>query len=197
VLRGQNSEMSSSRVVALVLAAALGLLSSACSTSGGSEDGSAGMTGTGSIVTVAPADRRDPVDLSGETLDGAALDLADYRGQVVVVNYWASWCGPCRGEAPDLVAAQKRLPSAQFVGLDRNDDPHANALAFTRTFDVPYPSLYDSGGKLLFAFNGAVPPTSLPSTIVLDTAGRVAAVVLGATTTTTLVDLVRDVEAQT
>jgi thiol-disulfide isomerase/thioredoxin len=152
------------------------------------------MTGTGSIVTVAPADRRAPVELSGETLDGSPLDLADYRGQVVVVNYWASWCGPCRGEAPALVAAQKRLPDAQFVGLDRNDDSNANALAFVRTFDVTYPSLYDSGGKLLLALNGAVPPTSLPSTIVLDTAGRVAAVVLGATTTTTLVDLVHDVE---
>jgi thiol-disulfide isomerase/thioredoxin len=194
VLGEQNSQISPLRVVMLVVAAALGLLSSACSTSGGSEDGSAGMTGTGSIVTVAPADRRAPVELSGETLDGMPLDLVDYRGQIVVVNYWASWCGPCRGEAPALVAAQKRLPDAQFVGLDRNDDPNANALAFVRTFDVPYPSLYDSGGKLLLAFNGAVPPTSLPSTIVLDTAGRIAAVVIGPTTTTTLVDLVHDVE---
>jgi hypothetical protein len=59
---------------------------------------------------------------------------------------------------------------------------------------VPYPSLYDSGGDLLLALNGAVPPTSLPSTIVLDASGRVAAVVLGPTTATTLVDLVHDVE---
>ena len=120
---------------------------------------------------MAPSDRHEPVDLSGETLDGSQLDLADYRGQVVVVNYWASWCGPCRGEAPALVEAQRRLPDVQFVGLDRNDDSQANALAFTRTFDVPYPSLYDSDGKLLLAFNGAVPPTSLPSTIVLDAEG--------------------------
>jgi thiol-disulfide isomerase/thioredoxin len=120
--------------------------------------------------------------------------LADYRGQVVVVNYWASWCGPCRGEAPALVAAHKRLHDVTFVGLDRNDDSNANALAFVRTYGVPYPSLYDSGGKLLLAFNGAVPPTSLPSTIVLDAEGRVAAVVLGPTTATTLVDLVHDVE---
>jgi thiol-disulfide isomerase/thioredoxin len=179
------------------MTAVLGLLSTACSITAGSQDGSAGMTGTGSIVTVAPADRRDPVELSGETLDGTPLDVADYRGQVVVVNYWASWCGPCRGEAPALVAAHKQLPRAQFVGLDHNNDLNANARAFVRSYGVPYPSVYDSGGKLLLAFNGAVPPTSLPSTIVLDSAGRVAAFVLGATTTTTLVDLVHDVEAET
>jgi thiol-disulfide isomerase/thioredoxin len=186
----------SSRLVTVVVAVVACLSSTACTTSGGSQDGSAGMTGAGSIVTVSPADRGDPVELSGETLDGGTLDLADYRGQVVVVNYWASWCGPCRGEAPALVAAQKRLPDTQFVGLDRNDDSRANALAFIRTFDVPYPSVYDSEGKLLLAFDGAVPPTSLPSTIVLDTAGRVAAFVLGTITTTTLVDLVHDVTTQ-
>jgi thiol-disulfide isomerase/thioredoxin len=178
----------------VVGAAALTLLTASCATTGGTEDGSAGITGAGSIVTVAPADRGDPVELSGQTLDGGALDLADHRGQVVVVNYWASWCGPCRGEAPALVAAHKRLHDVTFVGLDRNDDSNANALAFVRTYGVPYPSLYDSGGKLLLAFNGAVPPTSLPSTIVLDADGRVAAVVLGPTTATTLVDLVHDVE---
>jgi thiol-disulfide isomerase/thioredoxin len=182
------------RLALLAAAAALTPLVAACSTTSGQQDGSAGITGTGSIVTVAPADRHDPVDLSGETLDGTSLDLADYRGQIVVVNYWAAWCGPCRGEADDLVAAHNQLPGVQFVGLDRNDDSRANALAFTRTFNVPYPSLYDTGGMLL-AFDGAVPPTSLPSTIVLDKDGRVAAFVLGATTTTTLVDLVDDVEA--
>lgn len=179
----------------MLVALTMSLLTAACTTSGGTQDGSAGITGAGSVVTVAPADRHDPVDLSGETLDGKPLDVADFRGQVVVVNYWASWCGPCRGEAPALVAAHQRLKDVPFVGLDRNDDSHANALAFIRTYDVPYPSLYDSGGKLLLAFNGAVPPTSLPSTIVLDAEGRVAAVVLGPTTTTTLVDLVHDVSA--
>jgi thiol-disulfide isomerase/thioredoxin len=189
------SRLSTSRVVAACTAAAAILLTAGCATSQSTQDGSAGMTGAGSIITVAPADRHDPVDLSGETLDGTTLDLADYRGQVVVVNYWASWCGPCRGEAPALVEAHKRLADVQFVGLDRNDDSTANARAFVRTFEVPYPSLYDSGGKLLLAFNGAVPPTSLPSTIVLDTEGRVAAVVLGPTTATTLVDIVHDVQA--
>jgi thiol-disulfide isomerase/thioredoxin len=189
------SRLSPSRVAAACMAAAMILLAAACTTSQTTQDGSAGMTDAGSIITVAPADRHDPVDLSGETLDGATLDLADYRGQVVVVNYWASWCGPCRGEAPALVEAHKRLPDVQFVGLDRNDDSTANARAFVRTFEVPYPSLYDSGGKLLLAFNGAVPPTSLPSTIVLDTEGRVAAVVLGPTTATTLIDIVHDVQA--
>jgi thiol-disulfide isomerase/thioredoxin len=189
------SRLSTSRVVAACTAAAAILLTAGCATSQSTQDGSAGMTGAGSIITVAPADRHDPVDLSGETLDGTTLDLADYRGQVVVVNYWASWCGPCRGEAPALVEAHKRLAHVQFVGLDRNDDSTANARAFVRTFEVPYPSLYDSGGKLLLAFNGAVPPTSLPSTIVLDTEGRVAAVVLGPTTATTLVDIVHDVQA--
>jgi thiol-disulfide isomerase/thioredoxin len=189
--------LASSRLVVLAASVALTLSISACSTSNGETDGSAGITGTGSVVTVAPSDRRDPIEVSGETIDGQTLDLADYRGQVVVVNYWASWCGPCRGEAPSLVEAQEKLPDVQFLGLDRNDDSQANAQAFVRTFDVPYPSLHDGDGKMLLAFDGAVPATSLPSTIVLDATGRIAAVVVGPTTATTLVDLVHDVEAQT
>jgi thiol-disulfide isomerase/thioredoxin len=183
------------RLVVGAALAATALAGAACTTSGTTEGGNGSMTGTGSVITVDPQDRDDQPDLAGETLDGRHLDVADFRGKVVVLNYWASWCGPCRGEAPDLVAAHKRLGDVAFVGLDRNDDSRANALAFVRTFDVPYPSIYDSDGRLLLELYPAVPPTSLPSTVVLDTDGRIAAIVLGPVTTQTLVDLVEDVEA--
>jgi thiol-disulfide isomerase/thioredoxin len=169
------------------------LTATSCSTAGERISGSDGVGATGSVVTVAPAERRGPVSLAGETLDGKHLDLAALRGHVVVVNYWASDCGPCRGEAPALAAAQRQLPHARFVGLDRNSDSLANARAFVRTFDIPYPSVRDRG-NLILAFSGAVPATSIPSTIVLDERGRVAALVLGEVTTTLLVELVHDVE---
>jgi thiol-disulfide isomerase/thioredoxin len=181
---------------ALVAIPAFALAGVGCATSAATQGGNGSITGTGSVITVPPSERDAPPNVVGETLDGQRLDVSDYRGKVVVMNYWASWCGPCRGEAPALVAAHARLgDDVPFVGLDRNGDSKANALAFKRTFGVTYPSLYDSDGSLLLAFNGAVPPTSLPSTVVLDTRGRVAAIVLGATTTTTLVELVHDVSA--
>jgi thiol-disulfide isomerase/thioredoxin len=155
------------------------------------------ISGDGS-VTVTPADQRGaPATFAGKTLDGAPFDVADHLGDVVVVNFWASWCPPCIREAPGLqrVWAEYRTRGVQFVGIDVGDN-RAAAQAHERRFDVTYPSIEDSSGRVLLAFRGTLTPSSRPSTLVLDRDGRVAARVLGRVDATTLRDLVNDTLAE-
>jgi thiol-disulfide isomerase/thioredoxin len=166
--------------------------------SGGSAaSGVSFVSGDGTITVLAAADRPRPVDLSGTTLDGEPLDVAAYRGTVVVVNVWGSWCSPCRAEAPDLQAAYQQLRGrgVAFVGIDTRDDDRAQAKAFQRQFGVTYPSIVDDGGAVLLALRGAASPKAVPTTLVLDTAGRVAARVSGRVGRATLVGLVEDVRS--
>ncbi len=168
---------------------------SADSGAGGGQRGGVGFVAgeDGSTITRIEPDRREPpVDLSGQTLDGERLDIAGLRGAPVVVNVWGSWCSPCRKEAPDLEAAAQRLAvrDVSFVGINTRDEDRAQALAFQRTFEVSYPSLVDTGGALLLSLRGAVAPNAIPTTLVLDDQGRVAARITGATTEATLVGVV-------
>lgn len=174
------------RAIVAVLALLAPLLLAGCSGLQGTEDANF-ITGDGSIVEIAPADRGAPVELTGTSLDEEPIDLADLRGQVVVLNVWASWCNPCRDEAPVLEAASKEVDAA-FVGLLFKDQNLGAAAAFEREFGIDYPSVVDEGQVLAL---GKYAPTSPPSTYVLDEQGRVAAVVSGALTSgVTLEDLV-------
>jgi thiol-disulfide isomerase/thioredoxin len=180
--------------VALVwLACAVGV--SGCS---GSAQGSHGyITGPGTVLTIDPSDREDVPKVAGETLGGSSVDVADHRGEIVVLNIWASWCPPCRAEADDLAEASRRLPDTTFIGIDTNEDDRSAAESFVREHKPPYDSIYDEDGSLMLAFYGMLRPDSLPSTLVLDKEGRIAALVLGPITATTLVGLVHDVESGT
>lgn len=153
------------------------------------------VTGDGSLTEVAPTDRGKPVELAGPDLEGNDLDLADLRGRPVVVVVWGSWCTPCRAEAPEVVAAANELEGrAAFAGIDIRDPSTEQAASFVRGFDVPYPSFYSPDGKALLAFPGTLTPNSIPSFVVLDAQGRVAASIIGQLPSKiTLVEVVEDV----
>ncbi len=135
--------------------------------------------------------------MAGENLAGERVALDDFAGQVVVVNVWGSWCGPCIREAPHLVEAAQELDGDEvaFLGINTRDLSRDPALAFERKYDLPYESIYDPAGEVLLAFRGTIPPSAIPSTLVIDRDGRIAARVLGEVTASTLVGLVEDVLA--
>jgi thiol-disulfide isomerase/thioredoxin len=128
----------------------------------------------------APGSRPAAPRVSGTTLTGAKFSLAALRGSVVVLNFWGSWCAPCRREAPDLAALATYFKTAKvrFIGDDVQDSP-ANALAFQRTFNVGYPSLNDPGEQVALAFHGAVPPVGIPTTLLIDSSGHIAGRIVG------------------
>ncbi len=182
---------------ALAALACLALVAG-CSNQIGSSGDQGYVAGRGIITTLAVADRDKPSEVSGRTIDGEELSLDDYAGQVVVVNVWGSWCAPCRAEAPMLAAAARDLAKQDvaFLGIDSRDPSESAARAFVRRFDIPYPSIYDQQGRTLLAFRGTLNPNAIPSTVVIDREGRVAASVLGEISRTTLYDLVEEVSAK-
>ena len=143
-------------------------------------------------ATFAPADRAAMPAIAGPTLDGSTLDLASLRGKVVVLNAWASWCTPCRTEIPAFVelATGSDPADVAVVGLNVEDDDTA-ARAFVRDFGMPYPSIVDADGSLLQTVPD-VPPSALPSTVVLDRDGRIAARFVGEADTDELSQIVHD-----
>jgi thiol-disulfide isomerase/thioredoxin len=181
------------------LAGAVLLLAGLLAGCSGNEVGSSGdqgyVAGRGIITTLKVSDRKEPGTVAGTTLDGHRTSLADYRGKVVVVNVWGSWCPPCRAEAPMLAAAARDLgrDGVVFLGINSRNPEKAGPKAFERRYDIPYDSIYDPEGRSLLAFHGTLAPNSIPSTVVIDREGRVAASVIGQVTRTTLYDVVEDV----
>ena len=179
-------------LLALVAATALAGCGSDAST------GDKGYVDGKGVITLLPvSERTAPDPVAGETLQGKQASLDDFAGKPVVVNVWASWCAPCRAESGKLNAAAKNLGSqVGFLGINvRDPGSTAKGLAFERRLDVGYPSLYDPAGRTLLAFHGKVTLASIPSTVVLDSKGRVAASIIGPVPTAqTLEDLVDDVE---
>jgi thiol-disulfide isomerase/thioredoxin len=179
---------------ALAAVALLALLAG-CSNDIGSSGDQGYVAGKGLITSLAVADRESPGEVSGTTIDGKPLSLDDYAGKVVVVNVWGSWCAPCRAEAPMLADAARDLAKQDvaFLGIDSRDLNESAARAFVRRFGIPYPSIYDQQGRTLLAFRGTLNPNAIPSTVIIDREGRVAASVLGEISRTTLYDLVEEV----
>ncbi len=127
-----------------------------------------------------PGSRSAAPAIVGTTLTGQRFALAADRGSVVVLNFWGSWCSPCRAEAPALAALSRYFgrDPVRFIG----DDVHDNAVAaqaFEHTFGVAYPSVNDPGEQVALAFHSTVPPSAIPSTLVIDPSGRIAARIIG------------------
>ncbi|MCZ4498584.1 MAG: TlpA family protein disulfide reductase [Marmoricola sp.] len=185
------------RAAALPLLLLAVLATAGCA--GAGSTGSKGYVDGNGVITILPdAERQKPGPVTGKTLDGVDVSLAQYAGKVVVINVWGSWCPPCRKEADDLAkAANELMPSGVvFLGINTRDTSKDNALAFQRSRKVPYPSIYDPGGRNLLAFRGTLSPNAIPSTVVIDKDGRVAASILGeVTSSVTLKDIVEQVAA--
>ncbi|MFF1873459.1 TlpA disulfide reductase family protein [Streptomyces sp. CB03911] len=168
--------------LAAAVAAAAALVLTGCSSSGSSGSGDAQ---TGFIVgkggapdTAAAGHRKDAPDISGTTLEGAKVALSDYRGKVVVLNIWGSWCNPCRAEAPNLQSVWDTYKDqgVQFLGINTRDIDPANAVRFEQEKGVTFPSLYDPDGTQILKFpKGSLNPQSIPTTLVIDRDGKLAA----------------------
>lgn len=176
------------------------LILAACASTGADEPTrSAGQVGYPDVprnLTRVPPDQRTELPtISGPALgNNQTISTQDFRGKVVVVNVWGSWCPPCRKEAPDLQAASVETKDiAQFVGITSKDYDPAPAEAFVRSFKITYPSIYDPTGKVLLAFAGELPPSAIPSTMIIDREGRLAVRVLSEVSKITLVDMINDV----
>lgn len=136
----------------------------------------ADAAGEGTLEFIEVDDRAEPVEISGELLDETEFDLADWAGSVVVINFWGSWCAPCREEAPELVAAyeSRKSEGVEFLGVDLRDERDA-AEAFHDRYGIEYPSLFDPAGETILAF-ADIPPNVVPATVILDRELRTATV---------------------
>lgn len=177
-----------SRTVPRLVAAALAAVLALTGCAGGNEiqsndEDSRFVSGDGSAGTFAEGERADAPDVEGTTLDGDRISLSDYEGGIVVLNVWASWCGPCRTEQPvlDEVHAEYVDLGVDFLGVNIKDNETA-ARSYLKDKGVVYPSLYDQPGEVPQAFRDTVPPRAIPSTLVIDPEGRIAARVIGPTT---------------
>jgi len=151
----------------------------------------------GSVTLQDPASRQLAPSITGTTLTGDPWSMQDHRGKIVVFNVWASWCAPCRAEAPILkkISDKYRASGVDFVGLNIRDSTVA-AQAFEKTFGITYPSLNDRDGGLVLRFAGSLNPSAIPSTLLVDRQGRIAASILGKVTEAMLTGLIQALQQE-
>jgi thiol-disulfide isomerase/thioredoxin len=174
---------------ALIVALAIAL--TGCGGGGTSSAGESFVSGDGSTTFIKIADRKIAPAISGMTLSGTNYIYT--KNKVAVVNVWASWCSPCRAEAPILVSLANKYTNVDFIGILTRDNP-ANAEAFERRFKIPYPTVIDD--SILIGFKGSLPANAIPSTVILDKNGRVAARISGVVTVASLTQLIERVSAE-
>jgi thiol-disulfide isomerase/thioredoxin len=135
--------------------------------------------------------------VSGPVVGGGKLALTAYRGHVVVLNFWGSWCTPCREEAPGLAALATHFKASgvRFLGIDIRDSP-PSAQAFMSDFRITYPSLNDPSDNLALDFRNTVPPAGIPTTLVISRTGRITARVIGGASYNGLKTLVQRAAAE-
>lgn len=154
----------------------------ACATDNSSDRYDTGFVEGAGVAREIPAkERTTPLAFSAETYTGKKFDLAALRGKPVVLNVWYAACAPCRKEAPELASlAEKYAPKGvQFIGVNVRDEA-GPAQAFEKNYKIPYPSVPDEDGSVMYALRGQVAPNAVPSTLVIDAQGRAAARISGA-----------------
>jgi len=185
------------RTVAVVAAVAVALLAGALAvtltTGSGAQAGVSYLNGNPAERVYTAGDRPLAPDFTGTSLTGAPIKLASYRGKIVVLNFWGSWCPPCRDEGPTLavLAEQYASKGVAFIGDDVADTP-ASALVFTRSVGITYPSVNDPGYLIVQDFSQVVPVNDTPTTVVIDRTGHIAGMVLGKVSYATMVTLLSD-----
>jgi len=164
---------------------------------GGASVEAGSVSGDASVTTWAAGERPGPIELAGTDYSGGRVDVADWLGEVVLVNTWYAACPPCRAEAPDLaaIATQYGPTGVHAIGLNFTDEAGA-AQAFERTFALPYPSIQDTDGSAVAALQGTVPVQAVPTTVLLDRQGHVAARILGTADPSTLRTLLDELLAE-
>lgn len=196
------------RITIIAVAVVSAFLLTGCATTGdkladayGNGSGTPNYTDTSGVpVQLKPAERAGSLNFDSTTDDGVPLSLKDYRGKVVVVNFWYASCAPCRAEAPIL---QKLYESYQakgvaFVGVNIADQPDT-AMSFEKTFGTTFPSVIDvNSGAARIAFHGQVAASAVPVTFVLDAKGRIAARIVGQLESASILNtLISDTVAET
>ncbi len=171
------------RLLIALTAAALAL--AGCTTGDGAVDVNNGgefrfVEGTPGGEVIPPDERASAPEFGGTLLDGEEFSSSELAGDVAVINFWGSWCPPCRVETPEFqeVYAEVRDQGVQFLGINVKDTDQL-ARAFEENFGIEFPSLDDPRGEVALAFRD-YPASAIPSTIVLDRQSQVAAVYTGA-----------------
>ena len=184
-------------LAAVVLAGVLLIVVLATGWAGGGNSGVSTVGGNTSTVVYQAGHRPLAPEFTGTTLTGSKLSFSSYRGKVVVLNFWGSWCVPCREEAPILAAvAEKYQPSGvSFLGVDVRDTA-ASALAFTHSFHVAYPSVSDQSSAITLDFTAKVPIAGTPTTLVVDRTGHIAGAVFGTVTYSGLTAILAKITAE-
>ncbi len=159
------------------LAAAAVLLLASCSGGGSSIDESSYVAGDGVVTFVKISDRNVAPKISGRSTTGESVMIAP--GKVALINVWASWCSPCRAEAPILEELAKKYPDVEFVGLLTRDSIDS-ANAFIRRFGITFPTISDD--QILLGFRKSLPVAAIPTTFLIDKQGKVAARISGEVT---------------
>jgi len=175
----------------LVVLLFVALTLTSCSGGGSSTSEESFVSGDGATTFIKIADRKIAPAITGMTLAGKQYTYT--KDSVAVVNVWASWCAPCRAEAPTLTALANKYTDVSFIGILTRDNP-ATAEAFERRFKIPYPTIIDD--SILIGFKGSLPANAIPSTVILDKRGYVAARISGTVTVASLSELIEKVRSE-
>lgn len=137
------------------------------------------ISGDGAYTEIPATERDAPIEFSGVDESGESISSEDFAGSVYVVNFWYASCPPCRSEASDLKALSEQYGEVPFLGVNISDSADV-ALTFAKKFGIEYPSIIDANSATVqLAFAGAVAPNAVPTTLVVDAEGRVAARISG------------------